>query len=193
MCRDSPERPRTRGTEDEIRPIQHRASLTAHPRARLSISWRACGAACGAWAPGGANRAVMGGGGRADALALCDLWATPDHGISGAKGRDKRPQFDTLCKAAARREFDVVMAWSVDRLGRSLQDLVGFLSELHALGIDLFLHQQGVDTTTPSGKAMFQMMGVADRRPRSRGCQRARTNRPRGRARLRFGCSHEAR
>lgn len=52
------------------------------------------------------------------------------------------------------------MAWSVDRLGRSLQDLVGFLSELHALGIDLFLHQQGLDTTTPAGKAMFQMLGV---------------------------------
>ena len=83
-----------------------------------------------------------------------------DHGISGAKGRDKRPQFDALCRAAARREFDVVMAWSVDRLGRSLQDLVGFLSELHAFKIDLFLHQQGLDTTTPAGKAMFQMMGV---------------------------------
>ena len=52
------------------------------------------------------------------------------------------------------------MAWSVDRLGRSLQDLIGFLSELHALHIELFLHQQGLDTTTPSGKAMFQMMGV---------------------------------
>jgi DNA invertase Pin-like site-specific DNA recombinase len=83
-----------------------------------------------------------------------------DHGISGAKGRDKRPQFDALCKAATRREFDVVMAWSVDRLGRSLQDLVAFLAELHALGIDLFLHQQGLDTTTPAGKALFQMMGV---------------------------------
>ena len=83
-----------------------------------------------------------------------------DHGISGAKGRDKRPAFDALCKAAARREFDIVMAWSVDRLGRSLEDLVAFLSELHALHIDLFLHQQGLDTTTPGGKAMFQMMGV---------------------------------
>jgi DNA invertase Pin-like site-specific DNA recombinase len=83
-----------------------------------------------------------------------------DHGISGAKGRDKRPAFDRLCKDAAQRKFDVVMAWSVDRLGRSLQDLVGFLSELHALHIDLFLHQQGLDTTTPAGKAMFQMMGV---------------------------------
>src|SRR5262245_38179521 len=83
-----------------------------------------------------------------------------DHGISGAKGRDQRPAFDKLCHDAARREFDMVMAWSVDRLGRSLQDLVGFLSELHALKIDLFLRQQGLDTTTPAGKAMFQMMGV---------------------------------
>jgi DNA invertase Pin-like site-specific DNA recombinase len=83
-----------------------------------------------------------------------------DHGISGAKGRDKRPAFDALCRGATRREFEMVMAWSVDRLGRSLQDLVGFLSELHALGIDLFLYQQGLDTTTPAGKAMFQMMGV---------------------------------
>jgi DNA invertase Pin-like site-specific DNA recombinase len=54
----------------------------------------------------------------------------------------------------------MIMAWSVDRLGRSLQDLVGFLSELHALKIDLFLHQQGLDTTTPAGKALFQMLGV---------------------------------
>jgi DNA invertase Pin-like site-specific DNA recombinase len=83
-----------------------------------------------------------------------------DHGISGAKGREKRPAFDALCRDATKREFDVVMAWSVDRLGRSLQDLVAFLSELHALRIDLFLHQQGLDTTTPAGKAMFQMMGV---------------------------------
>jgi DNA invertase Pin-like site-specific DNA recombinase len=83
-----------------------------------------------------------------------------DRGISGAKGRDKRPAFDRLCRDAARREFDMVMAWSVDRLGRSLQDLVGFLSELHALKIDLFLRQQGLDTTTPAGKAMFQMLGV---------------------------------
>ena len=77
-----------------------------------------------------------------------------------SEGKDKRPQFDALHKAAARREFDVVMAWSVDRLGRSLQDLVGFLSEIHAAGVDLFLHQQGIDTTTPGGKAMFQMLGV---------------------------------
>jgi DNA invertase Pin-like site-specific DNA recombinase len=83
-----------------------------------------------------------------------------DHGISGAKGREKRPAFDALCRDASTRQFDVVMAWSVDRLGRSLQDLIAFLSELHALKVDLFLKSQGIDTTTPGGKAMFQMMGV---------------------------------
>jgi DNA invertase Pin-like site-specific DNA recombinase len=83
-----------------------------------------------------------------------------DHGISGAKGRDRRPEFGRLLRDAAQRKYDLVMAWSVDRLGRSLQDLVSFLSELHALHIDLFLHQQGLDTTTPGGKAMFQMLGV---------------------------------
>jgi DNA invertase Pin-like site-specific DNA recombinase len=83
-----------------------------------------------------------------------------DAGISGAKGLEKRPGFDRMLKAAVRREFDLIMAWSVDRLGRSLQDLMSFLSDIHAKGVDLYLHQQGVDTTTPSGKAMFQMMGV---------------------------------
>ena len=83
-----------------------------------------------------------------------------DSGISGAKGRDKRPAFDKLCKDAVRRRFDVVAVWSVDRLGRSLQDLVAFLSEIHGFGIELYLHQQGIDTTTPAGKAMFQMLGV---------------------------------
>jgi DNA invertase Pin-like site-specific DNA recombinase len=83
-----------------------------------------------------------------------------DVGISGAKGRDKRPAFDRLCKAITRREFDLVAVWSVDRIGRSLQDLVHFLDEVHASGVDLYLHQQGLDTSTPAGKALFQMMGV---------------------------------
>ncbi len=78
-----------------------------------------------------------------------------DRGISGAKGRDKRPAFDRLGKAATRREIDVVMAWSVDRLGRSLQDLVAFLGDLQAAGVDLYLDRQGIDTTTPGGKALF--------------------------------------
>ena len=83
-----------------------------------------------------------------------------DQGICGAKGRDKRPGLDKLLQAVARKEFDLVAAWSVDRLGRSLIDLVGILQEFHAKHVDLYLHQQGIDTTTPSGKAMFQMMGV---------------------------------
>jgi len=83
-----------------------------------------------------------------------------DNGISGANGREKRPALDKLLKDAARREFDMIAAWSVDRLGRSLQHLVGLLEELQALGVDLYLHQQGLDTSTPSGRAMFQMCGV---------------------------------
>src|SRR5262249_2438132 len=83
-----------------------------------------------------------------------------DEGISGVKGRGKRPGFDALCQGIARREFDQVAAWSVDRLSRSLQDLVAFLGELQAKGVDLYLHQQGLDTSTAAGKAMFQMMGV---------------------------------
>jgi DNA invertase Pin-like site-specific DNA recombinase len=83
-----------------------------------------------------------------------------DAGVSGAKGRDQRPAFDRLCKDAIRRRFDIIAAWSVDRLGRSLQDLVAFLGEAHGAGIHLYLHKQAVDTTTPAGRALFQMMGV---------------------------------
>lgn len=83
-----------------------------------------------------------------------------DNGVSGAKGRDKRPAFDEMCKGVIRRDFDVIMAWSVDRLGRSLQHLVTFLGEIHSKDVDLYLHQQGIDTTTPTGTAMFQMCGV---------------------------------
>jgi DNA invertase Pin-like site-specific DNA recombinase len=83
-----------------------------------------------------------------------------DKGISGAKGREQRPAFDALWKGAIRREFDVIMVWAVDRLGRSLAHLVNFLSEIHAKKVDLFIHQQGIDTTTPAGKALFGMMGV---------------------------------
>jgi DNA invertase Pin-like site-specific DNA recombinase len=83
-----------------------------------------------------------------------------DAGISGSRGRDKRPGFDQLLKDATARKINIIAAWSVDRLGRSLQDLVGFLSELQTLGCDLYLHQQALDTSTLSGRAMFQMCGV---------------------------------
>jgi len=83
-----------------------------------------------------------------------------DNGISGAKGRLERPQFDALLRGVTRKEFDMVAAWSVDRLGRSLQDLLGLLLDLQAKRVDLYLHQQALDTSTPTGRAMFQMCGV---------------------------------
>ena len=83
-----------------------------------------------------------------------------DNAISGSKGRDARPGFDQALKDATRRRYDMLAAWSVDRLGRSVQDLVAALQELRGAGVDLFLHQQALDTSTPSGRAMFQMLGV---------------------------------
>jgi DNA invertase Pin-like site-specific DNA recombinase len=83
-----------------------------------------------------------------------------DEGISGAKGRDKRPGFDALLTGVTRKDFDMIAAWSVDRLGRSLPHLVGFLGDIQAKSVDLYLHQQGLDTSTPSGRAMFGMLGV---------------------------------
>jgi DNA invertase Pin-like site-specific DNA recombinase len=83
-----------------------------------------------------------------------------DAGISGAKGRDKRPGLDAMLKAVNAKEFDMVAAWSVDRLGRSLTDLLAILQGLHDKGVDLFLHQQGLDTSTTAGRAMYQLLGV---------------------------------
>jgi DNA invertase Pin-like site-specific DNA recombinase len=83
-----------------------------------------------------------------------------DAGISGAKGRDKRPGLDALLKAVNAKEFDMVASWSVDRLGRSLTDLLSILQCLRDKHVDLFLHQQGLDTSTTAGRAMFQMLGV---------------------------------
>lgn len=83
-----------------------------------------------------------------------------DQGISGAKGRAERPELGRMMKAVIRREFDLVAAWSVDRLGRSLQELVSILNELRERKVDLYLHQQGLDTSTAAGRAMYQMLGV---------------------------------
>ena len=83
-----------------------------------------------------------------------------DEGMSGAFGREVRAQYDSMIKQGVQAKFDVVLAWDVSRLSRSLVDLVTTLDELHACGIDLYLHQQAIDTTTPAGKAMFQMCGV---------------------------------
>jgi DNA invertase Pin-like site-specific DNA recombinase len=99
-----------------------------------------------------------------EAVALRHGWRIvalfSDNGVSGAKGRAARPGLDELMKAVARRDVDMVAAWSVDRLGRSLQGLLEVLMELRAKEVDLYLHQQGIDTSTPGGKAMYQMLGV---------------------------------
>lgn len=83
-----------------------------------------------------------------------------DAGISGAKGRKDRPGLDQMLKDAQRRRFDVVMSWSIDRLGRSLIDLLGTIQHLDACGVDLYLDQQQLDTTTPTGKLMFAVTGA---------------------------------
>src|SRR5207248_3053988 len=83
-----------------------------------------------------------------------------DAGISGFKGRDKRPGLDAMMKGVNAKQFDMVATWSVDRLGRSLTDLLSILQSLHDKDVGLFLHQQGLDTTTTAGKAMFQLLGV---------------------------------
>ena len=83
-----------------------------------------------------------------------------DAGISGAKGRKDRPGLDQMLKDASKRKFDVVMAWAIDRLGRSLIDLLGTVQHLEACHVDLYLDQQAIDTTTPTGKLMFQITGA---------------------------------
>ena len=83
-----------------------------------------------------------------------------DAGISGAKGRNGRPGLDSMLKDASRRRFDVVMAWAIDRLGRSLTDLLHIIQHLEACGVDLYLDQQSIDTTTPMGKLVFQLTGA---------------------------------
>lgn len=83
-----------------------------------------------------------------------------DEGISGSKGRSERPALDALLKAAVRRQFDLVAVWSIDRLGRSLQHLVETVNELHAVGVDLYVHQQAIDTSSPAGKLAFSVFGA---------------------------------
>jgi DNA invertase Pin-like site-specific DNA recombinase len=83
-----------------------------------------------------------------------------DTGISGSKGRDGRPGLDQMLKDASKRRFDVVMAWAIDRLGRSLVDLLSTIQTLEACGVDLYLDQQAIDTTTPMGKLIFQVTGA---------------------------------
>jgi hypothetical protein len=90
---------------------------------------------------------------------VCERAFLPDDVHSAELERTGQPLV-TLDSGTPLRDFDMVAAWSVDRLGRSLQDLVSFLGELSGKHVDLYLHQQGLDTSTPAGRAMFQMLGV---------------------------------
>ena len=83
-----------------------------------------------------------------------------DTGISGAKGRADRPALDAMMKAASQRKFDLILVWSIDRLGRSLQNLVELLNDLQSMKVDLMFLQQGMDTSTSSGRMMFSIFGA---------------------------------
>jgi DNA invertase Pin-like site-specific DNA recombinase len=105
-----------------------------------------------------------------------------DNGISGAKGRDQRPGLDQLLKDASRRKFDVVMAWAIDRIGRSLSDLLSTIEHLQVTGVDLYLDQQNIDTTTPAGRLLFQVTGAFAEFERSMIRQRVNAGLARARA-----------
>ena len=105
-----------------------------------------------------------------------------DEGISGAKGRDRRPGLDAMLKGIARKEFDMVASWSVCRLGRSLQHLISLLGDLNSKGVDLYLHVQALDTSTPSGRAMFQLLGVFSEYERAMVSERVKSSLARLRA-----------
>ena len=104
-----------------------------------------------------------------------------DEGISGAKGREDRKGFDELIKDATRKKFDLILCWSVDRLGRNLSHLVSFLNEIQSVGCDLYIHQSGLDTSTPMGKMMFQLTGIFAEFERSLISERVRAGQKRSR------------
>ena len=102
-----------------------------------------------------------------------------DEGISGAKGREDRQGFDELIKDATRKKFDIILCWSVDRLGRNLSHLVSFLNEIQSVSCDLYIHQSGLDTSTPMGKMMFQLTGIFAEFERSMISERVRAGQKR--------------
>jgi DNA invertase Pin-like site-specific DNA recombinase len=97
-----------------------------------------------------------------------------DAGISGGTRRDQRPGLDALLNDASRRKFDVVMVWAIDRLGRSLIDLLGTIEHLEQVGVDLYLRRQHIDTTTQMGKLVFRVTGALAEFERSMIRQRVR-------------------
>jgi DNA invertase Pin-like site-specific DNA recombinase len=83
-----------------------------------------------------------------------------DEAVSGARKRQDRPALKQMMEDATRMQFGLVAAWSVDRLGRSLSDLLHTSDDLRSLGVELYLHKQAVDTTTPTGRLTYQILGA---------------------------------
>ncbi|AJE46144.1 recombinase family protein [Celeribacter indicus] len=111
-------------------------------------------------------------------------WAVVCEYVETASGASRaRPGLDAMMKDAARRRFDVVMAWDVSRLGRSLRDLVDLFETLRSVGCDLFLEQQALDTSTPAGRALLQMSGVFAEFERAMIVERTKAGMARARAR----------
>lgn len=81
-----------------------------------------------------------------------------DHGYTGAS--TKRPAFLEMMNEAKKKKFDVLLVWKLDRLSRSMKDLITTLSELGALGIDFVSYDNSLDTSTPTGKLVFHVIGA---------------------------------
>ncbi len=105
-----------------------------------------------------------------------------DHAISGTKGRQDRPAWNKLFTMIQRREVDVVCAWSIDRLGRSIKELVGFMDEVQAAGVDLYVHQQAINTATPAGRMVFNIFASLGEFERELIVERTRSGLARARA-----------
>lgn len=81
-----------------------------------------------------------------------------DVGESGSK--ENRPEFDRLMQDAQKRLFDAVLVWKLDRFSRSLKHLLNALDSLKSLNIDFICYDQNIDTTSPTGKLLFQIIGA---------------------------------
>ena len=83
-----------------------------------------------------------------------------DEGLSGTLSRDKRPALNSLIKDAYRKRFDLVVCWDISRIGRSMKELILFLSDMKDRGIGICSVRQGFDTSTSMGEIMFQFVGI---------------------------------
>jgi DNA invertase Pin-like site-specific DNA recombinase len=105
-----------------------------------------------------------------------------DQGVSGAKGRDKRPGFDRMLKDASRRRFDILAVWSIDRLGRSTASVATALDDLEAAGVRVYADKEGVDASTAHGRAMLEMASVFAKLERSMIVERVKAGMARAKA-----------